>query len=119
MKTFKEGHEANYENEKNAFLALRNHQGVVRYLADYQQSIETTAESEVIQRAGNKIPYTCNILLEYGDEDLDAIFLRRQEPLLESEINTFWKKLFEIVDALDGIHDLKHPIDDEVQEYYG
>jgi hypothetical protein len=51
-----------------------------------------------------------NILLEYGQFDLDEYFAdkRSYPPIRGAEILSFWQSLFEIADAIRRIHNLKH-----------
>jgi serine/threonine protein kinase len=58
---------------------------------------------------------TYNILLEYGELDLEEVFINRQPPVLSEEIDAFWRELFEIVAVVDGIHNLKS----EGRDYLG
>ena len=48
-----------------------------------------------------------NILLEYGTFDLRLIFGHNLPPVFPAEIATFWKALFQVGDAVYGIHDFK------------
>ena len=52
---------------------------------------------------------THNILLEYGDRDLESFFVQVVPPFLEAEIVGFWKELFEVAKAVATIHDYKNP----------
>lgn len=51
-----------------------------------------------------------NILLEYGQFDLDEYFAdkRSYPPIRGAEIRLFWQSLFEIADAIRRIHNLEH-----------
>jgi hypothetical protein len=48
-----------------------------------------------------------NILLEYGSYDLESWFGHVTPPMLPKEILSFWKALFEVADAVSGIHEFK------------
>lgn len=50
---------------------------------------------------------TMNLLLEYGTYDLRLIFGHHTPPVLPKEILAFWEALFEVADAVYGIHELK------------
>lgn len=85
---------------------------MVRCLADY--------EHQEIRRSpslAETVATTYNILLEYGDEDLDEYFARLLPPVFQTEVEGFWKGLFEVADAVEGIHNLKTDMDGE--EYHG
>lgn len=101
-----------YENEQKAFEGLGGNPGMVRYLTDYVHNSGTQNPNAA---TGN----TYNILLEYGDGDLDERFMWEEPPVLETEIGAFWNDMFEIADAVDRIHNLKIPTEDGVQEYHG
>lgn len=58
---------------------------------------------------------THNILLEYGTYDLRMIFGHRLPPVIPKGIITFWAALFEVADAVHGIHEFKIGSD----EYHG
>ena len=93
-----------YNNEKQAFDGLRQHTGVVQCLADFTHK-ETRN--------------TYNILLEFGELDLDEFFAERLPPAFQVETEAFWKDLFEVADALEGIHNLKVNVNGNVEEYHG
>lgn len=48
-----------------------------------------------------------NILLEYGTFDLRTYFGHISPPILPSEIIRFWMDMFEISDAVQGIHEFR------------
>jgi hypothetical protein len=50
---------------------------------------------------------TMNLLLEYGTYDLRLIFGHKLSPVLPKEILAFWEALFEVADAVYGIHEFK------------
>ena len=110
-------------NERDAFHGLRNHEGMVRYLADYGHKEirrpQNSTEAGIIGEREETIKTTYNILLEYGESDLDEFFAARLPPVLETEVEAFWKALFEVADAIEGIHNLKTSTDGVVQEYHG
>jgi len=49
----------------------------------------------------------CNILLEYGDYDLDEFFNTATPPSFPADIWAFWKNMFGLADAVDSIHNLR------------
>lgn len=107
LKTFEEGNKSLYENESKAFSGLRGHSGMVRYFGEYEHKEADTCKT------------THNILLEYGEFDLDEFFAERLPPVLQTEVEEFWVKLFEVANALDGIHNLRTCTDGITQEYRG
>jgi hypothetical protein len=113
LKTFRKGHEEVFWNERNAFYGLQNHQGMVRYIGDYEHR-----ETEQSSPGGTLLPMptTYNILLEWGDHDLRYLFEHDLPPVLETEVEEFWTELIEVADALEGMHNLRNGID---EEYHG
>lgn len=47
---------------------------------------------------------TFNILLEWGEADLEDFFAERQPPVFGSEVRIFWKELFDVAEALPRVH---------------
>ncbi|KAL8846936.1 MAG: hypothetical protein Q9221_008004 [Calogaya cf. arnoldii] len=124
LKSFESGSMAIYENEIRAFEALRGHKGMVRFLADYthteKSSVHTpelVLSSETQQEHATR--NTFNLLLEFGECDLDEFFAQRNPPVLQDETEQFWKALFEVADALDGLHNLKIDTHGVVRELLG
>ncbi|KAL8658704.1 MAG: hypothetical protein Q9226_000818 [Calogaya cf. arnoldii] len=62
---------------------------------------------------------TFNLLLEFGECDLDEFFAHRNPPVLQDETDQFWKALFEVADALDGLHNPQIPTHGVVRELLG
>lgn len=50
---------------------------------------------------------------------MDELFAESLPPVLRDEINIFWTGLFEIADAVKGIHHLKNKEDGITQEFWG
>ncbi len=106
----------------DAFRGLKDHGGMVRWLADYKKAKTSgeTLQSGATGHSGHTADNTTyNILLEYGEMDLDEYFGRMVPPALPSDIEAFWRPLFAIADAIDGIHNLKTSDTGIVEEYYG
>ena len=104
----------------DAFFGLKKHEGMVRWLADYEKAHHFPA-TQVDTAAGpskHKI-ITHNILLEYGEMDLGVYFENNLPPVLQSEIEAFWVSLFATADAVKGIHNLKVRNAERTEEYYG
>lgn len=115
LKTFSEGNKSLYTNESQAFHGLRNHEGMIRYLGEYEQKV--TQQSEGSSQPVTK--QTFNILLEYGELDLDEYFLVRCPPVFQAEVGTFWKALFEVAYAVKGVHNLNANINGLAQDFHG
>ncbi|KAL8855594.1 MAG: hypothetical protein Q9178_007786 [Gyalolechia marmorata] len=124
LKSFEDGSMNIYDNERRAFDALRAHKGMVRFLADYTHAERRRVETGEYYASSrnqqeNETRYTFNLLLEFGEFDLDEFFAQRLPPVLQDETDEFWKALFDIADALDGIHNLKLDTHGFVREFHG
>lgn len=120
LKTFEQHKMKDYTDEKKAFYGLRHHDGMIRYLGHYQhaelrQTADSTGVADLQGQEHMTRVDTYNILLEYGVFDLDEIFAQRLPPVFPIEIESFWKALFEVANAIDKIHNLKTDVD----EYHG
>ncbi|KAF2843021.1 kinase-like protein [Patellaria atrata CBS 101060] len=74
---------------------------MVRYLGNFSHR-EPRPEEDTTEM-------TFNILLEYGDFDLEDYLYGTAQPIFPWEIINFWKSLFDVADAVEGIHNLKIP----------
>ena len=105
---------------------------MIRYLGDfkYDFSYPTTVEdlpgdpaATALSLAVNIQHYdpttTFNILLEYGDLDLEEYFRNRLQPYLPNEIMSFWDHLFEIPEEVTNLHCLKRRDNGKDCEYDG
>ena len=94
----------------DALIGLQGHEGMVRWLADYEK----------VDKADATQVKTYNILLEFGEMDLAVYFKRTLPPVLPLEIEAFWRSLFAVANAVQGVHDLKVRDDSgQTKEYYG
>jgi len=96
---------------------------MVRYVADYQHK-EPYLDSNYpgIVSVGQRRPATkstYNILLEFGDYDLDEFFGERLPPVFDPEVERFWKGLFEVAHTVEGIHNLHICAGGTNHEYHG
>lgn len=95
---------------------------MIRYLGDYgHQEIRPSPNSSRIVApdvSEEATETTYNILLEYGERDLDEYFVERLPPVLQTGIEAFWNGLFEVADAVERIHNLTSTYG-AVQEYHG
>lgn len=103
---------------------------MIRYLGDFD--IQEPKPKQIISRPGStavphlvlpeeseEIKTTYNILLEYGESDLDELFSGRLPPVLQDEVEAFWKGLFDVADTVERIHNWKINDDGMVKEYRG
>jgi hypothetical protein len=109
-----------FRNEKDAFRGLRGHLGMVRCLGDYELNefsrFQGDFESSPSVSQKMRAQTTSNLLLEWGEHDLADLFTDEHPPVLETEIEVFWAELFEVANAVEGIHNLR---DITNQEYHG
>ncbi|CAJ2513989.1 Uu.00g021080.m01.CDS01 [Anthostomella pinea] len=113
LKTFTEDISRIFHFEKGAYLALRGKRGMIHYLGDYE--IDERLEDGTVAR-------TWNILLEYGDEDLEEFFASplHYPPILNAETIKFWGGLVNVAEALERMHNLDVKREDgQSQQYYG
>lgn len=61
----------------------------------------------------NILRTTSNILLEFGDLDLDEYLAARYPPVLNAEIINFWENIFSVATTLDKLHNFKYTRMDE------
>jgi hypothetical protein len=73
---------------------------VVRYFGWYK--LEELNHEDALQT-------TYNILLEYGDQDLDEYLAIRYPPVLNSEVINFWESIFAVATTLSKFHNLEYP----------
>ncbi|KAI1101815.1 hypothetical protein F4804DRAFT_314785 [Jackrogersella minutella] len=101
LKTFTQESFEIFEWEREAYLAVQKPglSGMVRFLGEY----------EIDEEIDGKICHTWNILLEYGEEDLEEFFVspRNCPPNLNPETIQFWNSLANVAKALDAMHDLE------------
>jgi hypothetical protein len=69
--------------------------------------------------AGNR-ETTYNILLEYGEFDLEEFFGEEQQypPVLQLEIVLFWESFFKVADAISRVHNLEVRYEDGQTKVY-
>ncbi|KAL9021295.1 MAG: hypothetical protein Q9185_001500 [Variospora sp. 1 TL-2023] len=124
LKTFQNGSMSLYENEKEAFDALRNQNGIVRLLADYSHAEKMDMDLQVEpvpsgDQEESVTTNTFNLLLEFGEFDLDEYFAQRLPPVFQGETEEFWRALFDVAEALERIHNLDLDTHGIVQQFNG
>jgi hypothetical protein len=108
LKIFQESNMAISNNEREAYRRLRNCDGFLGYFADYlhRERRQSPNEQACDTEAGEVLVRTTNILLEYGELDLDEYFAEHTPPVLQTEIEDFWRRLFEVAHAVEAMHNL-------------
>jgi hypothetical protein len=89
-------------------MGLQGQEGMVQYLADYgheePQELSSADDRTPSQFDTEAMRTTYNILLEFGELDLEEYFWERRPPELPSEVEKFWQSLFEVANTVEGIH---------------
>ncbi|OAG42928.1 hypothetical protein AYO21_02879 [Fonsecaea monophora] len=108
LKSYGSENQAMFDWERNAFAGLEDQKGMVRYIGHYSYEEPPAG-------------LTHNILLEFGELDLDEFFAHEfsSPPVRSPEIISFWESLFQVAEALQRIHNLKIDQDGQTEEYYG
>jgi len=106
VKSYATGWDDIYKLESEAFRAVRSHEGVVKYLGEYH-----------FRECGAASP-THNILLEYGQQDLDEYIADTYPPVLNNEIIAFWEDLFKVAATLKRLHQFQYKSEDGRTKHY-
>ncbi|KAI0418430.1 hypothetical protein F5X98DRAFT_386292 [Xylaria grammica] len=109
LKSYSEECQDIYKKEKNAFNGIANEQDMIKCLGTIQftDDPQTSYDSTISLQKGSY-----NILLEYGEDDLNEYFVVHNPPIVDREILDFWENLFQIADALQRIHNLERKKND-------
>lgn len=106
LKSFCGNKKTAYSHEKDAFSGLKADDAVpiIRYIGCY-----THGHGEGADRKRNHTGTTCNLLLEFGEQDLYEYWQDASTipPVRTTEIVDAWRSLFEVADAIRHIHDLQ------------
>ncbi|EXJ58240.1 serine/threonine protein kinase [Cladophialophora yegresii CBS 114405] len=112
LKTYKNGNEELYENERNAFRGLSTNRGMIKYLLDYSQVGGRPS-------ANDSANQTFHLVLELGELDLDQYFHFYLPPVLVEEQLHFWSHVFLVADTIRDIHAFYHAGNLGPEKYYG
>ena len=121
LKIFSYDNQHLYKNETDAFQGLRQHDGIIKWLANFEKAHgdQPAPMRNSTNFAEGKQDITYNILLEFGAMDLSVYFGEYRSPKLAPEFEAFWTSLFAVADALKGIHNLKFSGVGVTEEYHG
>lgn len=106
LKEFLPEYEDLFRWEAREFQFCLGQEGMVRYLGNFTYDTHEDPQSR-----------TFNLLLEYGEQDLDEFFFRDRPPRLALEIHQFWSGLFEVAKALATVHTLRLIYDDDRDQH--
>ncbi|OIW32546.1 hypothetical protein CONLIGDRAFT_274026 [Coniochaeta ligniaria NRRL 30616] len=111
IKEYTKAFEADFEREYLAFRAIRGQEGMVQFLGQFVRERNN---------ADGKRETTYNILLEYGEFDLEEFFGEPQQypPVLQLEIVLFWESFFKVADAISRVHNLTIKTEDGQTKIY-
>ncbi|KAI1346723.1 hypothetical protein F5Y01DRAFT_264959 [Xylaria sp. FL0043] len=102
VKRFSEGRKHEFENEQKIYNTIGEKEGIVQYIGWY-------THCEKALNTGTETTYY-NLVLELGDQDLYSAFQKENPPITFSEIQVFWKSMFNVADALASIQILRRGI---------
>lgn len=110
LKSYSNGRRTEADNEKTAYSELKEREGLVNYLGCYSVEEEMTG-----QDGTSRMERTTNLLLEYGELDLDEYFADPaiSPPAYALEIINFYREVFKIANVLRCLH--KVPIERDGQ----
>jgi hypothetical protein len=134
LKAFEDGNKFVFQNERDAFLALLNNKAMVQYLGCYSHKEEyykgsenakglkdlpTYSHDSIPSEKTGVVRPTHNIILEFGESDLEEYFVDNQPPAFQPEVEAFWSGLVEVADAVKGIHTLETENGGKKKQFYG
>ncbi|KAI2466329.1 hypothetical protein F4781DRAFT_406060 [Annulohypoxylon bovei var. microspora] len=117
LKTFTQESFEIFEWERDAYLAVQNK----NRLKELSSMVKFLGEYEIDERIDDgSICHTWNILLEYGEEDLEEFFAspRNYPPNLNPETIKFWNSLANVAEALDTMHNLEIERENGRHDYF-
>ncbi|KAI8951168.1 hypothetical protein F4801DRAFT_578708 [Xylaria longipes] len=104
FKSYSEDWQDIYKIEKNAFNGIGSEQDMIKCLGTVQCFDDRQTLHDLNTNPQQR---SYNILLEYGEDDLNEYFFVHSPPTLGREILDFWEKLSQIADALRRVHNLE------------
>ncbi|KAJ8119559.1 hypothetical protein ONZ43_g3515 [Nemania bipapillata] len=99
VKRYSQKRKDEFENEKNIYNTIDEKKGIVQWIGWY-----THCEKDP---GSNTETTYYNLVLELGDQDLYSAFQKENPPITFSEIQIFWKSMFNVADALAWHGDIK------------
>ncbi|KAI0970661.1 hypothetical protein F4678DRAFT_114797 [Xylaria arbuscula] len=115
FKSYSEEWKDIYKSERNAFHGIKYEKNMIKCLG----TVECAQYPQTSHCQGTNDLQRCyNILLEFGEDDLNEYFLVYSPPTLGREIIDFWENLFQVVDALQRVHNLEQKRKDGTTDWY-
>ncbi|KAG8156623.1 hypothetical protein KVR01_013574 [Diaporthe batatas] len=87
-----------YRLEVDAFEALSEIPGVIKFLGEYNRRRTFRGSPSLAH----------HIILEFGEHDLDEFLADNFPPILYTEIKGFWNSLFKVADTLERLHESQY-----------
>ncbi|KAI0544117.1 hypothetical protein F4679DRAFT_566078 [Xylaria curta] len=109
LKSYSEDCQDIFNSERNAFHGIRYEKNMIKCLG----TVKCAQHPKTYEQQRSY-----NILLEYGEDDLNEYFFVHGPPTLGREIIDFWENLFQIVDALQRVHNLEQKRKDGTTDWY-
>ncbi|KAI0864786.1 hypothetical protein F4860DRAFT_500983 [Xylaria cubensis] len=100
VKSFNEKRKDEFDAEKNIYNTIGEKKGIVQYIGWYTHC-EKNPNSDTVTTY-------YNLVLELGAQDLYSAFQKENPPITFSEIQVFWKSMFNVADALASIQVMQH-----------
>ncbi|KAK0114162.1 hypothetical protein ONS95_013663 [Cadophora gregata] len=123
LKSFEDGNKQLFLNEKEAFFALNKQSAMVQFLGAYgHEEAEIPSQNNPTTYANScegRVRPTHNIILEFGENDLEEYFAGTVPPYLQAELDAFWRGLFVVAEAVKSIHNLTIDTDGRKEEFSG
>ncbi|KAK0708648.1 hypothetical protein B0H67DRAFT_345676 [Lasiosphaeris hirsuta] len=94
IKSYRDDYHRVFKTETRNFSGINGLKGVVECFGWYTEETVDTGQPQT----------THNILLEYGDQDLDEYLALKYPPVLTSEIIDFWENIFGVATTLNEVH---------------
>ncbi|KAK0713614.1 hypothetical protein B0T26DRAFT_367389 [Lasiosphaeria miniovina] len=99
IKSFQQEAQDVFKTEITNFMGIKSLPGVVQYIGCFKLK-EPNAQGV--------LRTTSNILLEYGELDLDEYLAIQYPPILNSEIINFWENIFQVAMTLAKLHNFEY-----------
>jgi hypothetical protein len=80
---------------------------MIKYLGCFVEKIDAPTASQSRSVTDQAAFDKHNILLQFGESDLEEYFVDNAQPIMFHEIGSFWRSLFDVARAIERIHNLE------------
>jgi len=108
LKIFDQDKRDNFYAELGALSSLNIENPKEGESNDDKPLIRYLGQFSLKEKVGDKEKKTYNILMEFGEFDLDEYFAVNKPPERYEEIMSFWRNLFKIARALQIVHNFSY-----------